>query len=287
MPLLPGIGALALAVAIGGLAAFFRDRTRGAMPAVRTFAVVAAASIALIHLLPEAVAEAGWLAVLAAAAGFLVPAVLERAVTGRGAHPHDGHGHRAPTTVLAMGYAAVIAHQLGEGAALASLATAGALSAAIVLAVAAHTVPLAMVVAIRVIEVRGGRERGVRRATALALAGIAAATAAGALGGNLVDSARLSAIEPWLLAAVAGVLLHALAHDAHEQEGLGAASQEGRRNVWSGAVNVAAALAAIALALLGIEAEAWAERGAAWMRILGFVAVAAYGLRKSVRRRPA
>src|SRR5689334_14777484 len=109
------------------------------MPMIRTFAVVAAASIALLHILPEAVAAAGAGALAAALLGAVGPMVLERALPAR-------PSHEAPTTALAMGYAAVVVHQAGEGAALASLAETGALSAGIVLAIAAHTTPLAMVV---------------------------------------------------------------------------------------------------------------------------------------------
>ena len=124
MSLLLGIAVLALAVLLGGVAAAFRAPTQGAMSMFRTFAVVAAASIALLHLLPEAVADAGWGALAAAFLGAVGPIALERAIPSQHAHPHE-----APTTALAMGYAAVVAHQAGEGAALASLAETGALSA--------------------------------------------------------------------------------------------------------------------------------------------------------------
>src|SRR5262245_51816236 len=146
---------------------------------IRTFAVVAAASIAILHLLPEAISAAGWGALGAAFLGAFGPLALERAIPSQHAHAHE-----APTTALAMGYAAVVAHQAGEGAALASLAETGSLSIGIVLAVAAHTVPLAMVVALRVLEVRG--EHGSRGALGVALAGVVAATAIGAVAGVLL-----------------------------------------------------------------------------------------------------
>ncbi|APR84718.1 Hypothetical protein A7982_10067 [Minicystis rosea] len=179
MSLALGIAILALAVVLGGLAAIFREPTRWAMSAVRTFAVVAAAAIALLHLLPEAIAVVGVAAVAVALVGAVGPAVLERAIPS--AH---GHEHEAPTTALAMGYAAVVAHQAGEGAAFASLAQTGALSIGIVLAVAAHTVPLAMVVGIRVHEARGERRGGHGRALGLALGGVIMATAIGAFAGR-------------------------------------------------------------------------------------------------------
>ena len=269
MSLLVGIAILAFAVFIGGLAALWRERGRRAVPAIRTFAVVAAVAIALFHLLPEAISSAGWLVLIATAIGAFGPAALERLIPSERAHTHN-----APTTALAMGYAAVIAHQAGEGAALASLAGTGALSAAIVLAIAAHTVPLAMVVAIRVLEVRAGP--GAKHATILALAGVALATCAGALGGNLLGTARLTAIQPWILATVAGLLLHALSHDALEP----ASPTNGGR-----VVDMLAGWAGLALALLGTEERGWIERVPAAFRAVGVVALAGVIAARSFWRR--
>jgi hypothetical protein len=252
------IAILALAVFFGGLAALFRESGPRIIPAIRTFAVVAAASIALLHLLPEAIAVIGAPALLATAVGVFGPAVLERSMPSQRGHRHD-----APTTALAMGYAAVVAHQAGEGAALASLASSGALSAGIVLAIAAHTVPLSMVVAIRVLEVKAGANA--RRATAIALCGVAFATIAGALLGNLIGEHRLSAIEPWILASVAGLLLHALSHDALPTK---AASTPARL------VNVAAGWAGLLVAVLGVEEGSWLAQVPGWARTAGVVVLA-------------
>ena len=260
MSLVLGIAILALAVALGGLAALFREPARWAMSAIRTFAVVAAASIALLHLLPEAIAAVGVGAIVAAFLGAALPVVLERAIPSP-----RGHTHEAPTTALAMGYAAVVAHQAGEGAALASLAETGALSLGIVLAVAAHTVPLAMVVGIRVIEARSELSGGHKRAIGLALAGVMAATAIGAGVGSLIGGARLVAVQPWLLAAVAGLLLHALSHDA-----LAPPSVSTRARV----VDTLAGWAGLALAAFGIEHGGWIESVPVPLRIVGTLVLA-------------
>ncbi len=269
MSLLVGIAILAFAVFVGGLAALWRERGRRAVPAIRTFAVVAAVAIALFHLLPEAISSAGGLVLVATAIGAFGPAALERMIPSERAHTHD-----APTTALAMGYAAVIAHQAGEGAALASLAGTGALSAAIVLAIAAHTVPLAMVVAIRVLEVRAGP--GAKQATVLALAGVALATCAGALGGNLLGTARLTSVQPWILATVAGLLLHALSHDVLEP----ASQTRGGR-----IADMIAGWAGLLLALLGVEEGGWIDRIPVALRAFGFVALAAVIAARSFWRR--
>ena len=274
MSLLIGIAILALAIFLGGAAALRRDPRRALPVAIRTFAVVAAASVALLHLLPEAIDAVGWLAVIAAAAGAIVPALLERLT-------HHEATREAPATALAIGYAAVVAHQAGEGAALATLARTGALTVWIVLAIAAHTMPLAMIVAIRVLEARGeklGPGHTHARAIALALAGIALATILGAFAGSLVEAARLAQYQPWILAVVAGLLLHALAHDAFGSE---AESSRAR------AVDAGAGLAGLVIAALGVERGGWIARVPIMLRVAGVVVLAAAIVARSFRRRRA
>jgi ZIP family zinc transporter len=260
--LLVGIALIAFAVLLGGLAARIRDRAHRFMPALRTFAVVAAASVAVLHLLPEAIEAIGFRALAATGAGLVGPALLERLFPIRG-----GHEHRAPTTALAIGYAAVIAHQLGEGAALATLARSGALSASVVLAVAAHTVPLAMVVAIGVLEAKEKKDAApaTRAAmpTFLALTGIALATAAGAAIGSIVSASRLATVEPWVLATIAGLLLHALAHDHAPPHSM---SRRAR------AVDAGCGLAGLGLAAIGTEQNGWIRELGPSMRAAGMVA---------------
>ncbi|KYF68362.1 hypothetical protein [Sorangium cellulosum] len=271
MSLALGVSFLALAVMLGGLAALFRHRNEGAMSALRTFALVGAASIALLHLLPEALGEIGWLGFVAAAAGFLAPAVLERLVLG------EAGAHRTPTTALAMGYAAVLAHQFGEGAAVASLSRVGQLSLPIVIALAAHTVPLAMVVAIQVLEVRAGT--GGKRAMSAALAGIALATVIGAFATRLVDAEQFEAVEPWVLSAVAGLLLHALSHEA---------IASGPATFVSRAGEAMGGLLGLFLATIGIDKEEWVQQIPVALRISALVILAgliflrSYGPRRAV-----
>ncbi|WP_437632302.1 hypothetical protein [Sorangium sp. So ce854] len=270
MSLALGVSFLALAVMLGGIAALFRHRNEGAMSALRTFALVGAAAIALLHLLPEALGEVGWPGLVAAAAGFLAPAVLERLVLG------EAGAHRTPTTALAMGYAAVLAHQFGEGAAVASLSRIGQLSLPVVFALAAHTVPLAMVVAIQVLEVRAGT--GGKRAMSAALAGIALATVIGAFATRLVDAERFEAVEPWVLAAVAGLLLHALSHEA---------VASGPATTLSRAGEATGGLLGLILATIGIDEEEWVQEIPVAVRIatlfvlVGLILLRSYGPRRA------
>jgi ZIP family zinc transporter len=268
-----GVGILALAVLFGGLAALFRGRAQRLMAPIRTFAVVAAAAIAVFHLLPESIDLVGLWALVAAGVGLAAPAALERAFPAHGGHTHH---ERAPTTALAIGYAAVLAHQLGEGAAVATLARTGALTPSIVLAIAAHTVPLAMVVAIGVLEAKGKAATAsgdATRTTLLALGGIALATTVGALLGNLLGAATLALVEPWILATVAGLLLHALAHDARPTAlpGLGAR-----------ATDALAGLGGLAVATAGIEPSGWLLAVPASMRSAGLVGAAGVVVARSL-----
>src|SRR5262249_31587420 len=73
----------------------------------------------------------------------------------------------------------------------------------------------------------------------------------GAAAGSLVGGARLAAAQPWLLATVAGLLLHALSHDA-----LPAPSP----TLQARAGDMLAGWAGLALATLGVERGAWFDR---------------------------
>ncbi|MDC3954584.1 hypothetical protein [Polyangium jinanense] len=270
MSLPAGLAVLALAVLLGGIAAIWRDHGQRVMPGLGTFAMVGSAAIALLHLLPEAIADAGWLALAAAAAGFLVPFLIERLVPQRNAHAHaDG-----PT--LVMGYVAVLLHQAGEGTAVASLARAAELHPTIVLAIAGHTVPLAMVVAIQALDhVSGPKSKVI---AALTLAGCALSTVGGALSLDLVGEARITSIRPWLIAAVAGLLLHALSHTP---------KKTGEETTRSRVTEVVAGLVGLSLALVSLEHDGWVLYLDWPLKVLGIVvlvaAVVAKGLLSGAR----
>jgi len=267
--LLAGLAVLALAVLVGGLAAVWREQGKRVMPGLATFATVAAAAIALLHLLPEAIADAGWGTLGAALAAFLGPLLIERLV------PHRAENE--DRAALLIGYAAVMLHQAGEGTAIASLSRAGELSVSIIIAIAAHTVPLAMVVALRSIEGRPGDTRRGRLAV-IALASMALATAAGASSLDFVGETRIAAIRPWLVAAVAGFLLHALSHTPKATE---ARTRRGRM------IDGAAGLLGLLLALVGVEHEPWVHAVPWPLRVLGLVVMAAVVIATSVWTRTA
>lgn len=229
---------LAIAVALGGLAAAWRDHGRRVVPGIGTFATVAAAGVALLHLLPEAVVEGGVWTLIPLVATLFVPVVLERRM-------HEDQA--SPSVALVAGYVAVLVHQAGEGTAIATMAQTNELRPTLVVAIAAHTIPLAMVVALRALTTTTDTRRGVFRA-ALTLAGCAIATVVGALSVQVIDASAIEKSKPWLVAAVAGLLLHALFHAPKRSDEV-----ELRHRI----TDIVAGLVGLSVAVLSLEPDGW------------------------------
>lgn len=254
MPLAVGLSVLALAVALGGLAAAWRDHGRRVVPGIGAFATVAAAGVALLHLLPEAIFEGGIFTLVPLLVTLFVPVLIERRARDERA---------SPTGPLLAGYIAVVVHQAGEGTAIATLAQTNELRPTIILAIAAHTVPLAMVVAIRAVATSTDAHRGRVRA-ALALAGCALATVVGALSLEVIDASLIQKGKPWLVAAVAGLLLHALFHGTKRTDEV---DLRGR------ITDVVAGLVGLSVAVLSLERDGWV-RLVSWPLRLALLAAA-------------
>ncbi|MDW8361125.1 MAG: permease [Myxococcales bacterium] len=180
------------------------------LAAVQAFAVVAAAGVSLLVVLPEAIDAIGAVALLICLLGALVPVVVERIASGLGRdHGHGGTPTQANHDVgLGLGYAALLLHNAVEGLAMAGVGVDergprwGLLAS-----IALHTVPLTtiMVLAYRAC-------RGAQVATWRAL-GLGAAMGGGVLLGAVTSGEVVAPVEPWLAAATAGLLLHVVAHD--------------------------------------------------------------------------
>ena len=215
---------------------------------MRTFAFAAAALVVFAHLLPEAVAAVGFPALVVFGASLALPALLERL-----AHSRHGHGHlhgehaddHAPG--LEIGYLGLLLHNFGDGLGIGALPSAWARTE-IALSVAAHTIP---VVAIFVVAFASQRST---RAALVRAAFLAVAIAAGMLAASLVPESFTGALEPWITAAIAGVLLHVIAHDWPADPAPSPLSR---------ALDLVAIAAAILLSLAqtesGVEAHAGAE----------------------------
>lgn len=253
MSLAVGLSVLAIAVALGGFAAAWRDHGRRVVPGIGTFATVAAAGVALLHLLPEAIVEGGFFTLVPLVVTLFVPVLLERKA-------HEEHASAAGA--LVAGYVAILVHQAGEGTAIATLAQTNELRPTIIVAIAAHTIPLAMVVAIRAMTMNGESQRGLVRAT-LALAGCALATVVGALSVEVIDASLIAKGKPWLVAAVAGLLLHALFHGVKRTE-----EDDLRGRI----TDVVAGLLGLSVAVLSLEPDGWL-RFISWPLRLALLAV--------------
>lgn len=270
-----GLVVLAFAVLFGGVAAISGEHGRSVMPGLGTFATVASVAIALLHLLPESVAEIGWPALIATAAAFFGPFLLERLI------PHRPESEDGATILL--GYIAVLLHQAGEGTLIASLARTGALSISIIVAIAAHTAPLGMIVAISALESTENAKKGMLRAL-VALVGCALATTIGAFSIDFVGSARVATMRPWLIASVAGLLLHALTHASthtHHHAHAHTHQEDGRK-----LKELLAGLLGIGLAIASLESDGWVRalswplRGAGLFVLASAVALKTYWPKK-------
>jgi hypothetical protein len=246
-----GLIVLAVAVLLGGVAAVWQNHGQRVVPGIGAFATVAAAAVAVLHLLPEAIVEGGFGTLVALAAALLVPVVIERRLHSGGA---------SATAPLLAGYVAVIVHQAGEGTAIATLARTHQLTTTIIIAIAAHTVPLTMIVAIRAMTNGGGAMRA-----GLALAGCALATIIGAVSLDMIGASTLETVKPWLVAAVAGLLLHALLHGSKRTE------EELRHRV----TDAVAGLVGLFVVVASLEPDGWLRLVSWPLRIVGLMVLAA------------
>ena len=200
------VGSVA-AGAVLGLLAPGRGRW---LDAIRTFAIVSAVAVVVGRLIPDAVSAGGPLVLIAVAAAFLTPWLIERA-----GHEDPEHDHSS-TKGLELSYWGLALHKLGDGFALGAFtgeSHSGHHHGDTLTAIAAHSVPVTALITLAFTAAHG-RKSGIRRAIGLALIGV--------LGVVLAQQTSLgdwTRGEPWIEAAVSGLLLHVVTHDwAHEHE---------------------------------------------------------------------
>jgi hypothetical protein len=190
---------LALApVVVGAVVGLVPAVGRRFVQPVKVLAVLAAAAVAVLHLLPEAYAQAGPLVLASFAVGVALPLIVEKAA----------HRPRTARFVGAdLAFVGVALHQAVDGL---QIGAAGHLDpdGGWAIAVALHVAPLVAATTLDAAE-RGGAKQALRRAGVLLVC-----TALGVLGGNLAGGlAVVGALQPWALAAVGGALLHVAVHD--------------------------------------------------------------------------
>jgi hypothetical protein len=200
--LLPAAVAVA-AVALGLLLGLLPTGRASLAGPLRSFALAAALTVVVTHLLPEAFVELGAPALFVFAAATALPAwarVVGR-LAGGGEHSHAG---------LKAGYFGLLVHHVGDGLGLGAYgdATDGSHAHAdVLLALAVHTVPLVAVVAYAF------RSSGGIRSAVVASSGLAAASVLGVGMSGLVPNDLTHALNGWIAAAVAGLLVHVVTHD--------------------------------------------------------------------------
>jgi hypothetical protein len=197
-------------VALGGLLGLVAPGRGRMLDAIRTFAVVSAVAVVVGRLIPDAVSAAGPAVLLAVAAAFLAPWLIERA-----AHEDPEHDHSS-TMGLELSYWGLMLHKLGDGFALGSFtgdAHVGHHHGDVLTAIAVHSVPVTALITLAFTAAHG-RNSGIWRAIGLAVAGT--------IGVVVAQQTSLGAWtrgEPWIEAAVSGLLLHVVTHDwAHEHD---------------------------------------------------------------------
>jgi hypothetical protein len=178
--------------------------------ALRTFAIVSAVAVVVGDLIPHAWSLAGPKILIAVVAAFLTPWLIER--LGQEEPEHD----RTSTMGLELSYWGLMLHKLGDGFAL------GAFTAAshqghhhddVLIAIAAHSMPVTALITLAFTSAHGPQS-GIRRAVGLAMAGTV-----GVLVAQWLSPGGWVRGEPWIEAAVSGLLLHVVTHDwAHEHE---------------------------------------------------------------------
>lgn len=205
------------------------------MGPLRTFAVAAVATAVIVQLLPESVHEIGGGALLVFVAALALPGLLAP-LARRLRVRSELSAHEVGTELAFFGF---VAHQLAEGLALGTYAGdghAGHAHESLVLAVAAHTLPLT---ALFVAEALAHRSR---RGAWLRTAVIIGATLAGFGLADVVHERVQVELHTWGSAGIAGFLVHVIFH--HD------AMPSARRGLSVSALDVLAVALGVGLPLL-------------------------------------
>ncbi|MGE0321259.1 MAG: hypothetical protein AB7K71_08005 [Polyangiaceae bacterium] len=196
------LGAALGSVALGVLLAFVPGRQESMLGPIRSFALTASLAVVFMHLLPEAYEVLGVTTFAVFVVGLLLPSLLG-AVAGKLA------GASRQRAGLEVGYAGLLLHHIGDGLSMGALSEhdhGGHGHADVVLALAAHTVPVAAMVVLAF----GGASR--KKESGLRALGLGISGGAGVVLGSAVSSG-FAAATAWVAALTAGMVLHVVAHD--------------------------------------------------------------------------
>ncbi|MEI9953012.1 MAG: hypothetical protein WDO74_29550 [Pseudomonadota bacterium] len=192
-----------LSVLLGAALSFVPSTSRALLGYMRTFATLAAVAVVVTHLLPEALRALGPLSILLFLAGWFAPALAHfigrRSTSGR-----------AKYAVLEAGYWGLVVHHIADGIGLGAYTRLPADQGShldVIVALAAHTVPLIAVVSLAYRTTFGARSAVLRSL------GLAAASVLGIGLSSLAAASTIEGFAPVIAAVAAGLLLHVVTHD--------------------------------------------------------------------------
>lgn len=210
------------------------------MGPIRTFALMAALSVVVLHLLPEALSKAGAWAILVFILGLLTPELLAKLGVLIWQARHDRpQGNSRRDLALEASYFGLLLHRVGDGIGLGAFTVELSENSArggVIAALAAHAVPVVAIVVLTFDSVRG-RGSALRRA-----AGLAAASIVGVFLAHSIPAETFATASAWVSALVGGMLVHVVTHEL----GLQLPSSTGAR-VW----DVLAAALGVYVSFLG------------------------------------
>ncbi len=220
-------------VLLGAALSFVPATSRALLGYMRTFATLAAVAVVVTHLLPEALRELGPLSMLLFLVGWFAPALAhfigQRSTSGRAQH-----------AVLEAGYWGLVVHHVADGIGLGAYTRLPAEQGShldVIVALAAHTVPLIAVVALAY-RVTFGARAAVLRSLGLALASVIGIGLS-----SLVAPATMDRFAPVIAAVAAGLLLHVVTHDLTDDPALTPLARS---------LDVLVAALGVAVSLLGV-----------------------------------
>ena len=224
-------------VLLGAALSFVPTTSRAVLGYMRTFATLAAVAVGFTHLLPEALRALGPLSILLFLAGWFAPALAhfvgQRSTSGRTQH-----------AVLEAGYWGLVVHHVADGIGLGAytqLPVERGSHFDVIVALAAHTVPLIAVVSLAYRTTFGARS-AVLRSLGLALASVF-----GIALSSLVAESTIDRFAPVIAAVAAGLLLHVVTHDLTEDPA---------RTPWARSLDLGVAALGVAVSLIGIWSSA-------------------------------
>lgn len=229
----PALAAIWLSVVLGAALGVWQRLAPRVTEPIRTFAVVAAALVVSLSLMPHALQSEGLGGLLGAVAGYLAIPALERlgmALFRQG----DPHALR-----LELGYGGLLLHRFGDGVTM-SVEGHGH---GVLWALGAHEVPIVALVTLAFIP------RGLSLALARAV-GLGLSSSVGYFLVSALPAATWHALHGWADALAAGVLIHIVVHEGlrlHAQPHLAEALPQPSRSLPQRMLDLGAALLACGL----------------------------------------